>query len=123
MSRMLASRMGYEPERTLASTAIATTYAATGIIGAAFTHPLRIIVLQNDSDVAVSFSLDGVNTLVTLAAGKSLVLDVTSNRTDDPNGLTVPIRWGFYAQGPAAGTTGTIKCSAVYGAGAESWTL
>lgn len=121
MSRMLASRMAYEPERTKAAASIAASYAGTGIIGQVFTHPIRILILQNGTNAGISFSLDGVNTLVTLQAGVNTVLDICAARTADPNGLTAPIGWGFYAQYEVgAPTTGSIYMSAIYGGGAES---
>jgi hypothetical protein len=122
MSRMLASRMGYEPERSLAYGAIGATYGATGVIGALFTHPIRQLTLQNSTNAPVSFSLDGVNTLITLQANVAITLDITTNRTADPNGLSAPIGWGFYARyynaAPTAGVG--VFMSAIYGAGAES---
>jgi len=122
MSQMFASRMGYEPERALAYGGIGASYTATGRIGAAFTHPIREITIQNNTNATVSFSLDGVNTFITLQAGIAITLDICANKTVDIQGLAAPMGWGFYAQYyTAAPTSGDgVFMSVVYGAGADS---
>lgn len=120
MSRMLASRANYEPER---STAFGSITGSFVLMGPLFTHPIRILVLQNSSNVAIEYSLDGVNTLVTLQSGVNMVLDITAARTNDPAGLTIPINQGVYirASGGLPGS-GAAFASAIYGGGAESLT-
>ncbi len=118
MSRMLASRMGYEPERSTAFGAITGSYV---LMGALFTHPIRILILQNGTNAAIQFSLDGVNTLVTLQSGIHVILDITAARTNDPAGLSAPIGQGVYIrQESGAPGSGSAYASAIYGAGAES---
>jgi hypothetical protein len=118
MSRMLASRMGYEPERSTAFGSITGSYV---LMGPLFTHPIRILVLQNGTNAAIQYSLDGVNTLITLQAGIHIILDITAARTNDPAGLTAPINWGVYVrQETGAPASGSAYASAIYGAGAES---
>ena len=118
MSRMLASRMAYEPERSLAFGSIGAGYA---LLGAKFTHPIRILVLQNGTNVAVTFSLDGSTDLITLQSGIHIVLDITAARTNDPAGLTAPIGQGVYVkQTVGAPGSGSVYASAIYGGGAES---
>lgn len=119
---MLAIRMGYEPERYLATAAIGASYSATGIIGNPFSHPIRQITLQNNTNKTVSFSLDGVNTLISLQAGIAITFDICTNRSIDPGGLAIQIGWGFYAQYfSAAPTTGDgVFCSVIYGTGAQA---
>lgn len=121
MSRMLASRMGYEPERSLAAASIGATYAASGLVGLPFTHQIRILVLQNGTDHGVSFSLDGVNTLITLQSGVNVVLDITAARVSGNQGFAAPIGWGLWVKKETvAATTGSVYATAIYGAGAES---
>lgn len=117
MSLMIASRVGYEPERTTAFGSITASYA---LMGALFTHPIRMLVLQNDTNTASSFSLDGVNTFITLQAGVSIILDLTSNSTGNPQGFAVPINWGVYVKYVSAPGSGSVYASAIYGAGAPS---
>jgi hypothetical protein len=118
MSRMLASRMGYEPERSTAFGDVTGSYA---LMGPLFTHPVRILVLQNGTNASIQYSLDGVNTLITLQSGIHIILDITAARTNDPAGLTAPIGQGVYIrQEGGAPTTGSAYASVIYGAGAES---
>lgn len=118
MSRILASRMAYEPERTAAFGSIGAAYA---LVGALFTHPIRILVLQNSTNAAVTFSLDGVNALITLQAGIHIVLDITAARSNDPAGFCAPIGQGVYVkQTVGAPGSGSVFASAIYGGGAES---
>jgi hypothetical protein len=119
MSRMIASRMGYEAERTTAFGAITASYV---LMGAVFTHPIRIVVLQNDTNTAATFSLDGSTPLITLQAGVSIVLDITAARTSDPQGLAAPINWGVYVKYVSVPGSGAVYASAIYGAGAVSIT-
>ncbi len=120
MSRMLASRMDYEAERSAAFGSIGANYA---LVGSSFTHPIRILVLQNGTNAAVQFSLDGQRTLITLQAGIHIILDITAARTNDPAGLTAPIGQGIYVRyESAAPGQGAIYASAIFGGGADSLT-
>jgi hypothetical protein len=110
MSLALAIKVAYEPQRSLAFGSIASTYT---IVGSLFTHPIRILVLQNATDVAVSFSLDGANTLITLQAGVSITFNFCANKTSD-EGLMAPIHFGVYAKQTGAGS-GSVYASAIYG--------
>lgn len=111
----LGSRLGYEPERSLGFASIGSTYAATGIIGAAFTHRIRMLVLQNTTNAAIQFSLDGTNTLITIQPSVSFILDITTNRTNDPQGLQIAMGWAIYAQYVSAPASGSLYISALYG--------
>ncbi len=118
MSRILACRMAYEPERSSAFGSILVGYT---VVGPLFTHPIRILVLQNGTNGAVTFSLDGVNALITLQAGIHIVLDITAARSNDPAGFCAPIGQGIYVkQSGGAPTTGSVYATAIYGGGAES---
>ena len=118
MSRMLASRMAYEPERSTAFGSITGSYV---LMGPLFTHPIRILILQNGTNAPVQFSLDGVNTLVTLQSGIHAIIDITAARTNDPAGLSAPIGQGVYVRLEAgAAGSGSAYASAIYGGGAES---
>jgi hypothetical protein len=115
MSVMINVRMGYEPERTSAFGAIGATYA---VVGNLFTHPIKILVLQNGTNAAVTYSLDGVNDLITLQAGISIVLDISTNFAQEYG--AAPINWGVYVKSAGAPTTGAVYASAVYGANPQS---
>lgn len=111
----LAIRVGYEAERSIAFGSITNSYA---LVGSLFSHPIRIIVLQNNTNAAISFSLDGSTTLITLQAGISIVLDLTANKTNDPAGFSIPINQGIYVRyASGAPTSGSVFASAIYATG------
>ena len=118
MSRMLASRMSYEPQRTAAFGAITGSYT---LVGSLFSHPILILILQNGTNVGITFYLDGVNDFITLQSGINVFLDITAARTNDPAGLSAPIGQGVYIkQEVGAPGSGSVYASAIYGGGAES---
>lgn len=111
----LAIRVGYEAERSIAFGSITNSYA---LVGSLFSHAIRILVLQNDTNAAVSFSLDGSTTLITLQPAISIVFDLTANKTNDPAGFSIPINQGIYVQyAVGAPTSGTVFASAIYASG------
>lgn len=74
----LAVRLLVEPVRTLAFGAIGAGYAG---VGTAITHPARMIFIQNLTDVALMFSLDGINDHFPLTTNGYIMLDISSNKT------------------------------------------
>ena len=71
-----------ETLRTLAFGGIAAGYTA---VGTAFTHPIRIIMITNTTDVGVIISWNGVNDHIALPAGGFILLDVMSNKANSIN--------------------------------------
>jgi len=110
---MNASRMAYEPERSAAFGAITASYT---LMGALFTHPIRILILQNGTNAGVQFSLDGVNTLITLQSGISIVIDISCARSNVGENLTAPINQGVYVRRESgAPGSGNAYATAIYG--------
>lgn len=110
-SQNLAARLGFEAERTLAFGSISGTYAK---VGTAFSNPIRILVLQNQTNVAVTFSLDGTNDTITLLSNVSFTLDLTTNRTFQSS-LMVASGTQVWVKGSPA--SGNVAVSAFYGTG------
>ena len=103
MSNNLAVRMYPEPLRTLAFGSISGTYAG---LGAALAYPSRIYWVQNQTDVVLTYSWDGVNDHFVIAAGGFVLLDVTSNRTDTGGSLNIAVGQRTYVKGsPTLGAT------------------
>lgn len=73
----LAIRLYPETLRTLAFGSISGAYAA---IGSAFVQPSRILIIQNFTDVVLTYSFDGINDHLELPANGQIVLDVTTNQ-------------------------------------------
>jgi len=74
----LAIRLIPETLRSLAFGSIGAAYMG---VGTAFTRPIRIIHIQNLTDVQVIISFDGVNDHLVLPRNGYLLLDVTANKT------------------------------------------
>lgn len=75
-----AIRLQGEEVRYLAFGSITGTY--TGI-GTEMIKPIRMLIFQNLTDVAVMLSLDGIVDWMPLAANGYIILDITSNKTID----------------------------------------
>ena len=110
MSNNLAVRLYPEPVRSLAFGSISGTYAG---IGTPLTNPSRIYWLQNNTDVLLTFSWDGVVDHFVLPTGSFVLLDVTSNRTDNGGALNVASGQRTYVKGTP--TVGGVYLSSFYG--------
>ncbi len=97
-----------ETERTLAFGSISGTYAPVGL-------PLAFasvqLILQNQTNAAISFSFNGSTSAITLAAGSIFFSDVQANR-DGQNPFRVPQGTQFYVSG--APTSGAVYISSFY---------
>lgn len=79
-----------DAERSLAFGSISSTFAA---IGAALSFAASHIVLQNLTDVSLSFSIDsGTATYITLSAGASYTIDLTANHMEIKQGNTIQVK-------------------------------
>ena len=102
-----AVRVKPEPLRTLAFGAISGTYA---MIGTALAFPSRKLIIQNLTDVVVTFSDDGTTDVMVLPAGGMVILDRKYEESNDYYGKGTQ----FYAMG--APTMGAVYLSTWYGA-------
>lgn len=85
-------------------------------VGTAMTRPIRLIVIQNFTDVDLMFSFDGVNDHLPLATSGYLVLDLTSNKTI-PQGFFLAEGSRLYVkQLSGAPGSGSAYLSTFYGA-------
>ncbi len=71
-----------------------------------------VIVFDNQSDVAVPISVDGVNIWKTFSAGEAFVLDLRANHGIASN-YTIDLGTQF-STNAAVGTTGGFRISIVY---------
>jgi len=108
----IAIRAQFEEVRRILFGAISGTFAG---IGTSFEHPVRMLIIQNLTDDIMTFSHDGFTDHFDLAAGATLIMDMSSNKTI-PQGF-------FFAEGSrmyvrqydGAPTTGFVSMSVVYG--------
>lgn len=108
-----AIRAHGEPVRTLAFGAISGVYAG---IGTELIRPVRLIILQNLTDVLMMVSLDGIEDWMPLACNAHIILDVTSNKTID-TGFFFGEGQRFYIKDMGvAATLNAVYISTLYGA-------
>src|SRR5205085_2258145 len=100
--------VGFETERSLAATSFNSTYQN---IGTPLTDNPVVIIFDNQTDVSVPLSVDGVNTWKTFSAGEAFVLDLRANSGIAAN-YTIPIGTQFKTNA-AVGTTGSFRISII----------
>lgn len=102
-------RVGFDTERSLAATSFNSTFQN---IGTSLQNNPVVVVFDNQSDVSVPLSVDGVNTWKTFAAGEAFVLDLRANNGTAVN-YTMDIGTQF-STNAAVGTTGSFLISVIY---------
>ena len=110
MSQNLSIRMLPEPLRSIAAGSISPTY--TGI-GSAFADPVRIFFLQNQTDVGLTFSWDGITDNVYLPSDSFLLLDVATNSSQPAGAIYFGQGQRIYVAGSPS--TGSVYLSVFYG--------
>lgn len=102
----------FENLRSLAFGSISGTYA---LVGSVLNNPSKVFLVQNLTDVTITFSTDGTNDKFILPVGAALVIDVTANR-DPELPLAMDAGTGIWAKGsPSSG--------AVYVTSAYAWSI
>lgn len=103
------SRFRVEELKSLAFGSIAAGYA---IVGAAYAFPISKIHIFNNTDVALTFSFDGVTDHVVLPASGFMLLDITiEGKVPD----YLPKGDAFYVKRLGTPTTGSVYLTAFYG--------
>lgn len=110
MSSNLAIQIWPEVLRSLAFGSISGTYAG---ISTATTNPTRIYWLQNNTDVTLTFSWDGLTDHFKLPTNAFILLDVTSNKSATGGMAAVPTGTRTYVKGTP--TSGTVDLTIFYG--------
>jgi len=106
----LAIQIWPEPLRSLAYSSISATYAG---IGTATSYPTRIYWIQNNTDVILTFSLDGVNDHFVLPDDAFFLLDADANKTNVGGIASIPAGTRTYVKGSP--TTGSVDLTVFYG--------
>lgn len=105
----ISQRAGFDTERSLAATSLTGVMQA---IGTALTVSPVIIIFDNQTDVAVAISVDGINIWKTFSAGEALLLDMRSNHGIAAN--FVVDMGTLFQTNSAVGTTGSFRISIIY---------
>jgi hypothetical protein len=101
-----------ETLRSLANGSISGSFAA---IGSALANPCRILVLTNDTDADMIFSLDGTNNHFYLASGAFKLFDFTSNRRFNDEIFALAAGITIYVKQVAAPSSGSVYVETIYG--------
>ena len=105
-------RLVPEPVRSLDHSLITANY--TGI-GTEITNPIRILRVQNITNVLLWFSYDGVNDHEALPANSFLLLDITANKTGN-HGYYLAEGTRIYVKRNGIPIDGAVYVTVYYGA-------
>jgi hypothetical protein len=105
--------------RSLSYTGIGTNYFPIPVPGSSplittFTHPMRIMIVQNLTNATLTFSFDGINDHFVLPSIGQLIMDVSSDEFQQ-NGFIISVNTTMSVKGTA--TSGAVYVSAFYARG------
>jgi hypothetical protein len=103
----------YPETLRFASAAFIADSGGLARIGGPLEYPCRLLYIVNNTDVLLTFSVDGVNAHWVIFAGGFLLLDVTSNRTETGGAFALAEGTSIYVEGEP--TTGDVYVSSFYG--------
>jgi hypothetical protein len=98
--------------RSLPFGSISGTYAP---VGGSFQHNMRVVRLQNTTDVGITVSLDGINDNLYLPSQTFLLFDITTNRLE--NLTTFCFQNGTQILVKGSPTMGAFYVECLYGQG------
>lgn len=98
--------------RSLAAGSISGTYAT---VGTAFTHPMRLLKLINNTNGDLTISFDGVNDNDFVPAGGFTLYDLTTNKVQPDTTFVFQNGTQVFVKGTPA--TGTFYVVAIFGQG------
>jgi len=108
----LALRARFEPLRTLGFASIGPVYMG---VGTSLNNPIRQFFIQNQTDVRLVFSFDGITDHFDLPKDGYWVEDVTANKTNTQGLFFAEGDRLYVRQDGAAPTKGLVSLSAIYG--------
>ena len=100
-----------EAQKSIAFGSIGAAYMG---IGSAFSHPARMILIQNFTDADLQFSFDGITDHFPMKAGASFILDVSANKTID-TGFFFEEGTRVYVKEIDTPTSGSVYLTVFYG--------
>ena len=103
-----------DAQRSLGYGSITSSYAS---IGTSFQHVVRLMIVQNFTDVTLQFSFDGVVDHFVLPSGGQLIMDVTTNGIPTANGFFIAIGTLMSVKTLGSPSTGSVYVSAFYAQG------
>ena len=112
MSVVSASKVAYEPLRSLAFGSIGAAYVQ---VGDATSNPIRSIKIQNFTDQNLLISYDGTTDHDAIAASGYFVWDYSSNKSNQGGFFEQAQGTKFYVKQESAGPTlGNVYITVIY---------
>lgn len=108
----LAIRLQFETVRSLGFASIGAGYMG---VGSALSYPARQVFIQNLTNMTLMFSFDGINDHFALPTNGFLLLDITSNKTQQ-GGFYIAEGTRLYVKQVGVPTSGTVYFTSMYGA-------
>ena len=102
--------INFEPERTLAFGAVGAAFTA---LGTPLAFPSIQFVMNNQTDQAIQFSIDGVNSVITLPSGCFYTSDVAANQGLGGECM-LPQRKQIYVRYVAVPAAGAVYFTTMY---------
>lgn len=107
----LAIKLLFEPMRSLAFGSIVSGYMG---VGTSLSNPVRQIFVQNLTDGTLTFSFNGVDDHFVLPTQGFLLLDITSNKTQN-TGFYIEKGSRLYVKRLDTPSLGSVYFSVMYG--------
>ena len=111
MAQSQAIRLDVEPLRSLAFGSLIGTYMG---VGTEIENPVRILRIQNLTDVEILISYDGLTDHEILAPSSFLLLDITANKSRE-HGYYMAQGTRVYVKTSGAPSEGGVYVSVYYG--------
>lgn len=104
-----AQRVAFEPRRSIAFGSISGTYAA---VGTPFSNSIRMLKVENETDVSIDISYDGSTDHDRVAASSAFIYDFVSNTPTERGTWEFPKGLQIYVKG--APTSGSVYVIVMY---------
>ncbi len=103
-----------QPEilKSLAYTSITTSYVA---VGSAYSNPIRIMTLVNNTDADMIFSLDGINAHFFVPKSSFRLYDFATNRLNVDQIFAVQTGTQVYVKYSSMPGSGSVYVEGIYG--------
>lgn len=102
----------FEALRSLAEASISGTYAK---VGGALAYPSRMLVITNNTDGDMFFSIDGTNNYIFVPKYSGRVYDWNTNRLNVDQMFVFAAGTQFWVKYSSAPSTGSVYIETVYG--------
>lgn len=104
--------VSFDAIRTVAFGSVAATYA---VIGAALTHPVRLVCITNNTNGDMFFSVNGSTDHLFVAGGSFKLFDLNTNRSNVDQWWVLQKNTQFYVRYNTVPTSGAVYIECLWG--------